>query len=269
MLTRLHKAASIYLFLCVLIASGLIPADADPLEPAKRTKILCDAEGPPPSSSEAERVRNGTDEPQSEPGTATVIKSEHGVQRDLSNGWSASTKAYNVAVPADTHIKEHSEARIEIESGTIFIEAVKPTTVVTPLAEYSIKPKGLVLLRVNKGAERVLAMLEGLTLVTAKRSTELRFGEEALVTEHQPSHGELVGEEEIGIRQLRTQEVSHNRHIAIAEFSLIQATERIPLVSRVIHSGHAHDKALKSRLLKTQAVLNMVTSTHGYYSGSH
>lgn len=191
------------------------------------------------------------------------------VARDLSKGWLTGTKAYNLAGTSDARFTEPSEGRIELESGSVFIEGLKTTTVVTPLAEYTIKPRSLVYLHVTKGAERALAMLENLSITTAKRSTELRFGEAALVTEHQPSHSELMGEEQLGIRQLRAHQISPDRHIAIAEYSLIQATERIPIVSEVIHSGHPHDKTLKAKILKAAAVLNMVTARHGYYSGSH
>lgn len=213
----------------------------------------------------------GSSEPKgSEAESGDPAKSVHRVERDLSGGWIASTKAYNLAgSPSTTRFKEHSESTIEIDAGVVFIEALKATKIITPLAEYTLKPKSLVFLRIEKGAEKVLAMLENVNIITAKRSTELRFGEEAFVTEHQPTPGELVGEEQLGIRQLRTHQVTPDRHIAIAEFSLIQATERIPLVSSVIHSGHVHDKALKSKLLKAAAVLNMVTSRHGYYSGGN
>lgn len=193
------------------------------------------------------------------------------VQRDLSASWVSSTKSYNLAADSASSAvyKETEPSTIEIESGTILIEALKSTRVVTPLAQFELKPKALILVRVDKESERALALLEGVTVHVRKRSTDLRFGEQALITTHAPSHAELIGSEQIGIRQVRQHAIGDGHHISITEYSLVQATERIPLISKVIHSGHAHDKALKSRLIKAAAVLNMVTSRHGGYNASH
>ena len=172
-----------------------------------------------------------------------------------------------MAAQGDAHYKQLAPLEIEIESGTVLIEALKAISVTTPLCKYQLKPKSLVLLRIGASAERALAMLESVTVVADKRSTELRFGEEALVSVQAPSASELVGEEGIGIRQVRQHQLGENLHIAIMEYSLIQATERIELVKKIVHSESAHDKALRARLLKALAVLNVVTTRHGQYSG--
>lgn len=264
MITRLQKAASV-LFCSFVTASSAVAAPG--LGAASIDSNGHFIAGLPES-------KESTDEPNSkpaEPGAKDSPKkvAPEAVERDLSSGWVSSTKAYNLAAPPDAKFKELESTRLELESGTILIEALKPTTVVTPMSEFQLKPKSLVLIRVCNGTDRALALLENAAVTTNKRSTEVRFGEQVLVTERAPGPAEMVGEERIGIRQIRQHPLGHDRYISIMEFSLVQATERIPIVSQVIHSGHAHDKALKQRLLKAAAVLNMVTSRHGGYSAAH
>lgn len=260
MIPRLQKAASV--LICAFVASSSAVA-APGLSAASIDSNGNFIAGLPESKESESKSEAKPAE------SAPKAVAPEAVERELSAGWTSSTKSYNLAAPADAKFKEVSPARLELESGTVLIEALKPTTVVTPLSELELKPKSLVLVRASHGADRALALLENAEVTASKRSTEVRFGEQVLVTERAPSHAELVGEEQIGIRQIRQHPIGNDRYISIMEFSLVQATERIPIVSKVIHSGHAHDKALKQRLLKAAAVLNMVTSRHGGYSAAH
>lgn len=249
--------------LCCLFWGGVCLDQANGRESNSDMKLLA---GNEESTKSQENDSNDAKDTHS---SASADASPHRIDRDLSPGWTVSTKVYNLAAAEGTNFKEHSESKVELDEGSVFVEALKPVVIHTPLAEFHLKAKSLSYLHIKKGSARIFALLEGATVISHKRSTEVRFGEEALFTEHAPSHNDIVGEDGIGIRQLRTHPISTNNHLAIAEFSLVQASERIPLVSKIIHSGHAHDKALKAKIIKCQAVLNMVTARHGGYAGGH
>jgi hypothetical protein len=268
MLRQLGCRTLIIALFCSLLSSVYLASQVDSRESTGNDSLLVAGKEEAAKADETHHPSQ-TDESKDGQKSATNDAVPNRVDRDLSPGWTASTKNYNLAQAEGTHFKEHSESKLELAEGELFLEALKPVVIVTPLAEYHLKAKSLCYLHVKKGNERILALLEGATVVSHKRSTEVRFGEEAVLTEHSPSHNDVVGEHGIGIRQLRTHPISSNRHLSIAEFSLIQATERVPLMSKIIHSGHAHDKAIKTKLIKCAAVLNMVTSRHGGYAGGH
>lgn len=191
------------------------------------------------------------------------------VGRMLSDHWQEDDKHYNLACDKEAVFTKAGEKVVVLESGSFLIEAESPISLKTPMSTIQLRAKSMVLVRVRPGSERTFVLLETAHVVTDKKTAPLRYGEECLVTDHAPYRGELAGESDVGLRQLRVFELENNRKMVTMEYSLIQAMEREPLLGQIVHSNHSHDKFLKSKLLKSAAVINMVTSKHGQYAGGY
>jgi len=129
-----------------------------------------------------------------------------------------------------------------------------------------MKKRALAFFRVKPDMERCFDFLENVTVHYDKHTFALRPGEEAILAKKEPSYADILVDDDIGRRRVRLHKLSHDKGIALTEFSLVQAIEREPLIFPLVHSKDTKDKALKNRLLKMAAVLNMVTSRHGHYS---
>jgi hypothetical protein len=181
--------------------------------------------------------------------------------------WRTVGEAEEIRLAASEDAKfSHSGGAVQLDGGSIFIEVDEPTTVKTPLASYHMKRRALAFFRVKPDTERCFDFLENVTVHYDKHTFALRPGEEAILAKKEPSYADILVDDDIGRRRVRLHKLAHDKGIALTEFSLVQAIEREPLIFPLVHSKEAKDKALKNRLLKMAAVLNMVTSRHGHYS---
>jgi hypothetical protein len=158
------------------------------------------------------------------------------------------------------------EAAIDLEDGTILVESVTAVTIRTPLAVVMLKPKTLVLVRLEGGMVRCFSLLGNPQVQAGKRLITLTTGEEALVADHTPKAEEVVLHDDIGRRRIRVSDIGDNRGVALTEFSLVHAIAREPLIAHFAQSQNPDDRTMRDHLIKMAAVLNMVTSTHGPYS---
>lgn len=192
---------------------------------------------------------------------------EKAEKSSLSQFWQEDGTHYNLATSLDATFKKVSEKELELAIGTYLIESENGISVKLPMSRLEMPPKSMALIRIGAGVERVFCLLETMSISCENRSAGLRCGEEALLTDHLPDAGDLNGEFEVGVRQLRAVEINETRKITTMEFSLIQTMEREPLLSQITHSRHKHDRFLRDKLIKAAAVLNYVTNRHGPYSG--
>lgn len=188
---------------------------------------------------------------------------------NLSQHWQEDDKDYNLACDTSAKFVKTGDRIITLESGTFLIECEAAITLKTPMSTIHLKPDAMVLLRVQEGRERTYVLLESAHINSQHHSMALRCGEECLLTDHPPYRGELAGESDVGLRQLRVHDLKENHKLITMEYSLVQAMEREPLLNQIIHSEHNHDKTLRDKLLKAAAVINMVTGRHGQYAGGY
>lgn len=197
--------------------------------------------------------------------TAACKEEAEKSKQQLSQFWKEDGKRYNLATSIDATFNKVSDEKLVFGVGTFLVESEHDLTIQLPMAKLQLVPKSMALIRIQPGSERIFCLLETLTVECEKRSAALRCGEEALLTDHPPDAGDLSGEFEVGVRQLRAYELSQTRKLSTMEFSLIQTMEREPLLSQITHSKHKHDRFLRDKLIKAAAVLNYVTNRHGPY----
>ncbi len=188
---------------------------------------------------------------------------------NLSQHWQEDDKDYNLASEIGSKFTKTGDRIITLESGTFLIECESAITLKTPMSTIHLKPDAIILVRVQEGRERTYVLLETAHINSQHHTMALRCGEECVLTDHPPFRGELAGESDVGLRQLRVHDLKENHKLITMEYSLVQAMEREPLLNQIIHSEHSHDKTLRDKLLKAAAVINMVTGRHGQYAGGY
>ncbi|MBX9687451.1 MAG: hypothetical protein K2X27_12160 [Candidatus Obscuribacterales bacterium] len=196
-------------------------------------------------------------------------KEEKKNSKNLSDYWQETGKDFNLARESDSVMQKISENELELMHGTFLIESQGDLTLKLPMAQVQMPGQAMLLLRVNPGNERFYCLLENANVISEKSNLPLRCGEEFVLLDRYPRPNDLTGEFNVGIRQLKPHDLGENRKGASMEFSIVQAMDREPLLHHVAHSKHSHDKFLRSKLLKAAAVLNIVTSKHGPYSGGY
>ena len=283
---NLRTISSLSLLLTACITCGLVPGSALPSCQADNTASVPEAPEqaigalnvdasasasagtPTDQKSDGNSEANGAMEaPKSI--EKTLSKDGTMVRGALSEHWQEDGKHYNLACSPDSVFRKSDERILVLDSGTFLIESESPITLKTPMSVIHLRSKSTVLVKVRTGQERTYVLLETAHVVTDHHTASLRFGEEALVTDHAPFRGELAGESDVGLRQLRVFELENNRKMVTMEYSLVQAMEREQLLGQIVHSNHQHDKFLREKLMKCAAVLNMVTSKHGQYAGGY
>ncbi len=185
-------------------------------------------------------------------------------------GWHAGKGSAVWRAAPGSELKQIDSDTIEIERGEVVIEPNHTITVTTPLAKTQILHKSAVLFRVKRGSERCMVLWDNgpdsVTVVCHQHKLKLGPGKEVLITDHDPNYREITESDDIGRRRIKMHQVGSHQHIVTAEFYLLHALQRDPLLYDVAHSKDRRDQALREHILKTAAVLNMVTHGHGFYA---
>ncbi len=184
-------------------------------------------------------------------------------------GWHGEKGALYRCAPG-AEIKELQPDRLQLDRGEVIVEPSHCLVVTTPLAETQLSHKAVVLFRIQGGNERCMVLWDGgpesVVIVFHNRKLCLTAGQEALLTDYDPNYREIVESDDIGRRRIQIHDLKEHKHIVTAEFSLLHALQRDPLLYDLAHSKDKHDRTLRERILKTAAVLDLVTARHGRYT---
>lgn len=173
---------------------------------------------------------------------------------------------YAATVSDDGEISVVSPEEIALRAGSALIEAKDTITVSSGQFKTTLKKGSLALFRMEGTTARCF-MLLGTAKVHAGEKVHAApiAGVEVVLFDHLPDNHELLYRDELGRRNPKTHKVHDNLYLSTSEFSLAQSLDREPLISALAHSREPRDKALKNRLLKMAAVLNMVSAHRGHY----
>ncbi len=180
--------------------------------------------------------------------------------------WRDQVGAVRLAATPDCLYRKKGSGEIELLDGTLLIDAAEPVIISSPLSRIQFEKGTLAVLRVRNGAEHVMQLLQSSNVLYGRHAGKLSCGDEGFIADHAPEVREILFEDGIGRRRVRTDELSNGLHLTITEFSLVQAMEREPLLYSFLHSGDKRDKALKDKLIKMAAILGVATARHGQYS---
>ena len=201
-------------------------------------------------------------------GGPAIAKSENEkAEKNLSQFWQESGRHYNIAVEIGASFKKVSENELAFDNGSFLIESKGQLQIHLPMCTWQMQPRSMILVRIAEGSERLYCLLGGSSAISPENKVPLAVGEEMLILKRRPDESDPGGEFDIGVRQLHMYNLNKSSQMLIMEFSIPEAMEKEALLSQISHSRHAHDRALRERLIKAAAILNMVTTKHGPYSG--
>lgn len=173
---------------------------------------------------------------------------------------------YAATVGDDGQLSIVSPQEVELKSGSALVEAKEASDVIAGKSRASMKKGSLALFRVEGTTARCFVLLGTVKIHAGdKLRAEPNAGTEVVLADHHPDQHELLYRDELGRRNPKLHKLENGLFLATAEFSLVQALDREPLVAALVHSKEPRDKNLKNKLIKTAAVLNMVTSHKGHY----
>lgn len=174
---------------------------------------------------------------------------------------------YSATVGDDGEISIITPEEVELRSGSALIEARNTVTVVTGAFKTTMKKGALALFRMEGTTARCFVLL-GTAKVHAGADVHLgpTAGTEVVLCDHKPDDHELLYRDELGRRAVKISKVDDKVFLATSEFSVAHALDREPLVTSLAHSKNPKDRVLKYKLMKTAAVLNMVTAHRGSYT---
>lgn len=186
-----------------------------------------------------------------------------------SQGTWRSLDGVRVLAPEDS--KYTSEGgHLLLQEGDVIVDSADNAVLRTAMSVIDAKKKSLLFARVGGGHEHFFVLLGTVVLDVDHHKTMLNAGDEAIVSDKDLDYHTVTRNDQIGRRRVRIVKLHESRSVAFSEFSLIQAVEREPLLYRLVHSRDDEGRALRARLIKMAAVLNIVTSRHGQYvTGRH
>jgi hypothetical protein len=262
------------MLLVALTLGGIGPAQADSL-PAHSTAdqaahISEPAGGQAQAATSAEKTTAEPDQTSKAAPERQQPSTEPGQAAADTAGWHGLKSSAVWRSAPGTEIKQSEPDKIEIERGEVVIEPNRSITVITPLSQTQIMHKSAVLFRVKRGSERCMVLWDNgpdaVTVISHNHKLKLGPGKEVLITDHDPNYREITESDDIGRRRIKMHQVGSHQHVVTAEFYLLHALQRDPLLYDVAHSKDRHDQTLREHILKTAAVLNMVTHGHGFYA---
>lgn len=185
-----------------------------------------------------------------------------------SGDWDTSD-SFQLRGTPQTTFKKTAEG-LELSSGEVLVEVIKQLKVSAPQATLDCKKKSLILCKIEHGLERYLVLwTEGtgaVTVESGQHSASLGPGDEAIVSDRQLHYREIMKGYGLGRRKIKVFQLSNGNYLTKTEFSLLQALENAPLLYELRISSDPHDRIWKDRIMKTAAVLGVVTKGHGIYS---
>lgn len=212
--------------------------------------------------------------------TPAPITSKEAPKAPVSNGWEVSSAVLNddddakpmqfVAQPG-TRILQTQEGKLNLIFGSVLLPAqAADATVDTILSRIKIKKNGIAMIESVGNVCRVKAMSGpgDVSVISDNKVIDLAPGEEVMVSDHKPSASEVVPQDAIARRVKTSQSLREtedgNLTLNVNDFSMISML-RYPGYLQIIKKTDKDGKMV-DRLIKTAAVVEMVTRGRGVYA---
>ncbi len=181
--------------------------------------------------------------------------------------WLSNSKAYRYVGNTGLIVNELDTNTVKLTDGSILIEAKGDCSVVMPMCTLYLKRGSLALCQADEDRDACSILLESGRLLLEKKYLKLWAGNRVWLSSSNTHPQSSKTPEKVGVRQVNTS-VLGNIRLTTAEFSLVQTMQQNPLVFALMHSNDGNDQSLKNKLIKTAAILDMITPGHGrFYTG--
>ncbi len=196
---------------------------------------------------------------------------ERGAAASGAPRWHGEGRSFNYFPAPESEIKELPDNRVQVLAGEVLILPNQTVTVLTAMAQTQLPHGVAVSFNVRHGSERLMVLSGDLSkpvpvVCFGTHRIDLSPGSEALITDHDPSYREIAQSDDIGRRQVRLMELGHHRNVVTAEIQLMEALQLDPLLYELAHADDSRSRSLREHIIKTCAVLKMLTGVRGSYS---
>jgi len=158
---------------------------------------------------------------------------------------------------------------LKLLGGDVLVEVIQPLKIAAPRLKMDAK-KSLLLFKLDESSERCLVLWDdsarAVKAESQKRSIHLGAGDEIIASDTEPRYTDISRVYDVGRRRIQVHQVGPKNYLTKTEFSLVHVLDNVPLVHELSVSTDPHDRAWKERLMKTAAVLGVVTNKHGSYA---
>ncbi len=179
------------------------------------------------------------------------------------------TSSVLVKYNAKTDINFNHPNVTELHNGEALFLASKLSFVKTPDSLLRVEPGTLVLVTVNDSVTKVRNLWEdrsnGLCQTVDSKPFNVVAGDESLIGNDLRSVYLSASKDMVGRRLAHFTELNNGQIVHFSEVSLMSLVQSTDLLSQLLSSNDAEDKALVKKLNKMAAILVQITSSHGLY----
>ncbi|MBX9771118.1 MAG: hypothetical protein K2X29_07090, partial [Candidatus Obscuribacterales bacterium] len=160
---------------------------------------------------------------------------------------------------------------VDVRKGEALIAPTKKTTtVIAGDVRITLQPSTIVTVEHHGDSVKIRSLYtpgaNSVTAVVQGKMINICVGQELIITSNPGELHEVMHNDNVGRRRIKTVEPIANRHIGTCELSLISFMEANPILNQIVHSDEQEDKAMIDRLVKMAACLMVSTTSHGAYN---
>jgi energy-converting hydrogenase Eha subunit C len=164
---------------------------------------------------------------------------------------------------------EDNAGAINLKSGEMLISAAKDTIVKSGDVTVQIHAGTIALVTHENGIVKVRNMWETgagtIREVVANKYFDVAAGQETIVSADETRIHESLERDMIGRRRTRLLDIPGGYKLSRCELSMVSLIQNTDMLTNLINSQNAADKALAGKLIKMAAVLTQITGRHGQF----
>jgi hypothetical protein len=180
-------------------------------------------------------------------------------------------KTAQVKFTQSASIAIENDSALNIKFGDVLVNTTAPTTITA--GRYSIKLAAGTVAMISNRQEHVVVrdLYESkggsIIVITPEQKTlAAQVGQEIIVGRAGLSYTKVLGEDAVGRRRMRHIDMGRLSNAVISEVSLVSLLQNTDVLSQLMRSDAADDKALINKVEKMAVVLQFATGSHGNYS---
>jgi hypothetical protein len=180
-------------------------------------------------------------------------------------------KSSTIKYAANAAVSIEKPNALNVRRGDVVITASSPTDVTAGTYAMHLSA-GTIAMISNRGDHVVVRNIYetkagSITVVTPdKKVLGAQVGQELIIGRTGYSYGTVLGEDAIGRRRLRHEELGKLSNVLTSEVSLVSLLQNTDVLAQLTRSEMPDDKALINKIEKMAVVLSMITQGHGNYS---
>ncbi len=168
-----------------------------------------------------------------------------------------------------------SQSKLTLINGEILVNPAKDVIVAANNKEITVKANTIALISCKDKNTIVRNLCDNSKhgVIINHNSTDgnaklfdLNYGTEAIITDAKTNVQDILHNEAVGRRNIKLKYLTHNQMLIHSEVSMVNLFAQSPVLE-MLFEAEGHDaKTIRDRIIKMAACLQVVTTSHGFYS---